>query len=155
MSRTEAHRPFTEHLAECSDCRSDHARIEALSARLAEGTVVLDASELSRRALTSLAVELESNAAEVLWRRVVTALVLAVAPLPLVLVWDAYLLSGLHSLLHDYVPGPVATYVTFSYTALLALLLAGTYAAIPLSFGRLRAHGLVALGRSPFAEKTA
>ncbi|HYD49245.1 MAG TPA: hypothetical protein VEB21_12895 [Terriglobales bacterium] len=133
----ELHPVFAEHLAECDECRGQRAALERISASLRASEVGVDCDRLTAGTLLCLAPAIETNAAEAFWRRVVTALVVAIIPLPLVLAWDAYLMRELHSFLQAFLPSPVATYVTFSYAALLTLLLAGTYAAIPLSAGRL------------------
>ncbi len=129
-------RPLSEHLDECHECRSHGTTLDEISIALDADTVPIDGSQLSTDAMVWLTAALENNASEALWRRIIGALVLALAPLPLVLAFDAYLLRAFHALLKSIMPGPVATYVTFSYCALLALLLAGTYAAIPITIGR-------------------
>src|SRR5262245_22120310 len=125
-----------EHVADCAECQSHTAAIHQVDHLLACSIAVVDADRLTANASFLLRSALEANAADALWRRVIAALTLALAPLPLVLVYDAFLLRAMQSVLASLVPGTVATYVIFSYAALLALLLAGTYAAIPIAMGQ-------------------
>src|SRR5256885_6681376 len=127
---SQEHRSLAEHLDECSECRAHSSTLADVAQALDAYPAAVDADRLTAHAMVWLSAAVESNASEALWRRVIGALAVALAPLPLVLAWDAYLLRAAHALLENVMPGPVATYVTISYCALLALLLAGTYAAI-------------------------
>jgi hypothetical protein len=56
---------------------------------------------------------------------------LALLPLPLILAYDAYVLRAAYELLRMLLPSGVALYVLATYTAVVSLLFALTYAAIP------------------------
>lgn len=129
---------FSTHVEECGECQSHRDTLARAAALLASSQVPVDAEQLSQRAMFWLQPALDGNAADAMWRRALTALTLAVAPLPLVLVWDSYLLRLGYAVLQSIMPGTFATYVLVSYSALLTLLFAATYAAIPIALGRHR-----------------
>lgn len=66
------------------------------------------------------------------WVAIGRALAVALVPLPLVVLLDATLVRALHGALAVVLPDGLSTYLAFNYAALLALLLALTYAAVPL-----------------------
>jgi hypothetical protein len=94
--------------------------------------VPLDAAALSRQVLDRLRPELAGFAAAVFRRRVAAGLLVALAPLPLVLAFNAYVLSAVYALVALIVPSGLAAYLVLSYAAAVLLLLAATYGSIPL-----------------------
>lgn len=64
-------------------------------------------------------------------RRVAGALAAALLPLPLIVAYDGALLGWLHSLASRVLPEPLPTLAVSGYAGAAALLLAATYAAIP------------------------
>jgi hypothetical protein len=70
------------------------------------------------------------------WRMLVRALGAALVPLPVVLLVDAFVVQVLWSLAMAVLPRPLGVYVVANYAALLAVLLALAYAAVPVLVGR-------------------
>jgi len=66
------------------------------------------------------------------WAAVARALAASLVPLPLIVLLDAAIVRALRSALAVVLPSGLSTYLAFNYAALLALLLAITYAAVPL-----------------------
>jgi len=133
--------PLVEHAVECPACRTDELPVERLSDLLANYDAAIDESELSRRALPGLRPALQDNAAEMFERRMVKALLVSVVPLVLVLGYDMFLLELLHGLLLHFLPRGLAAYIVFNYIALVSLVVATTYAAIPLLLAKRSAAG--------------
>jgi len=138
--RASARAMIATHMEACELCATWPLPIEPLAAVLHASTIDIDGAQLSRQTLLQLQPELArraatSRAAE-WWRQVAVALLLALLPLPLVLAYDAYLLQLLYAAIQVLVPASLATFVVASYGALLVLLFAGTYAAIPLLLAR-------------------
>jgi hypothetical protein len=123
---------LAEHVDECAACRAESLPLDRLSLLLAEDEVPVDTEALSCRALVQLRPELRANASRALQRRMVRALLVSVVPLALVLGYDVFVLGLLHGLLQHFLPSGLATYIVFSQFALISLLFAATYAAIPL-----------------------
>lgn len=120
-----------DHAADCADCVKSPLPLGGIEPLLAN-EVDLDAAALSRQVLERLRPELSGLAADVFRRRVAAGLLVALAPLPLVLAFNAYLLSALYALAALIVPSGLAAYLVFSYAAAVLLLLAATYGSIPL-----------------------
>jgi hypothetical protein len=76
--------------------------------------------------------ELARRAATVFRRRLTTGLIAALIPLPVILLFDAYVLRALFSLVSLLIPTPLAAYVVLSYAVFLLLMTALVYGAIPL-----------------------
>lgn len=96
-------------------------------------------SEISRAVLVAARSDLEHNARRAYARRVARALAAAVVPLPLIAAMAFSTLRHMHSILAEWLPALVADYLVASYAALGVLLIAATYAAIPLLAERLPA----------------
>jgi hypothetical protein len=120
-----------EHAADCADCPSSPISSEGIEALLAT-QVDLDTAALSLGVLERLQPELAGFAAALFRRRVAAGLLVALAPLPLILAFNAYLLSAVYALAALIVPSGLAAYLVFSYAAAVLLLLAATYGSIPL-----------------------
>ena len=120
------------HAADCEACHASPLPLEQLAVRLNASPVHIDATALSRRVLLQLQPELEHLALAASWPRMLRGLLLSLLPLPLVVAVDAYFLSLVYGLVSALVPAALAAYLVLSYGAVLVLLFAMTYAAIPL-----------------------
>ncbi len=89
-------------------------------------------SGLHARTVTALHRELGRRAARAYRVRIAKGLLTAAAASVAVLGYDAYVLRFVYAILHDALPSTLATYLVVSHMASLALLVAGTYAAVPL-----------------------
>lgn len=101
----------------------------------ADGGAV-DASAWSRRSLAASRPLLAAHARREYRRRVTLALVAALVPLPIIAMYDRVLLGWLYGVADAVLPAPLATLAVGSYAATTALLLALTYAAIPVLVDR-------------------
>lgn len=101
----------------------------------ADGAAV-DASAWSRRSLTAVRPLLAAHARRDYRRRVALALVAALIPLPIIAMYDRVLLGWLHGVADAVLPAPLATLAVGGYAATTSLLLALTYAAIPVLVDR-------------------
>lgn len=128
----DGHLRLAAHVDDCDACRDQPPPLDLISAALSRSQPAIDAAMLSARTLASLQPELARLASRAWWKRVAAVLLPALLPLPLVLAYDAYLLRLAYGVLTWVIPEPVATYFVFSYAALLVLIFAATYAAIPL-----------------------
>jgi anti-sigma factor RsiW len=134
--------PDTEaHLAACPRCGTDVPHVRRVSAMLDTIPAPTAAPDLGARVRHAAAPLLAANAVRlpaVAWRRFAAAIAVAVLPLPLVLFvgWEA--LSTVNRLLSAVLPERLSFYLVATHAALLALLLAVTYGAVPL----LAAHQL-------------
>jgi len=120
------------HVRECEECGREAPPVESIVAVLRASALPVDPRELSGRVLARLQPHMEQLATRAFWRRVAVVLVASILPLPVVLAYDAYLLRLLYAAASSLLPEAVAAYLVLSYAALLALLFAGTYAAVPL-----------------------
>jgi hypothetical protein len=120
------------HARDCAACAGQEPPLARIAATLNRGGVTVDPMRLSAATLWRLRPELERLATRALWRQIGAVFVAALTPLPLVLAYDAYLLRLLYGLSSALLPEPVAAYLVTSYAAVLLLLFAATYAAIPL-----------------------
>lgn len=128
----EGQRHLAAHASDCDACRSEPLPLEHLAARLSTSAVDIDSTLLSRRVLARLQPELERRAFAASWPRMLRGLLLALLPLPLVVAFDAYFLDLVYGLVSALLPAAFAAYLVVSYGALLVLLFALTYSAIPL-----------------------
>lgn len=124
--------PLSEHVADCEACQAESPDVAAMSNILRESTVDSEASLLSRSTLDRLRPELARRAALAFRRRVAVGLLAALVPLPLVLLFDAYLLRAMFDLVSLLIPTTLAAYMVISYGVFLLLMMAGVYGAIPL-----------------------
>lgn len=121
-----------DHIDGCADCQAAPVPLATLHRILSTGTVLVDAAQLSTRALVHLRPALERNAQRAMWKRAVAAVSVALLPLPMVVAYAAVVLWGVYTLSRTLLPPPVAAYLVGSYAATLALVVAVTYAAIPI-----------------------
>ncbi|MBI3784504.1 MAG: hypothetical protein HY270_14005 [Deltaproteobacteria bacterium] len=142
---TDRHSVLEAHAGECAECRNDAAALDRIGRLLQSSVVRVDVAALSQHTMTLLRPELSRRARSLLVRRVLTATLLALLPLPLVLIYDAYLLDAFYQIARLLLPAAIATYLVATYVAFLGLLFGGTYAAIPLLVAR-RATAAAASG---------
>lgn len=130
------HRGLAAHVEACDACRVDAPAVDLIAARLATVNVPIDAAVLSQRTMVRLRPELQRCASAALWRRAAIGVLLALLPLPAVLAYNVYLLHVAYGLLLALLPAAVVVYLVASEAALLVLLFAATYAAIPILLAR-------------------
>jgi hypothetical protein len=124
------------HTRECDDCAAASSSLADVARVLAGYVVAVDAAELSRRVMASLQLELARLASAWFWRRLARVTVAALLPLPAVLFLDAYVLRVFYGWASGILPQALVAYLVVSYAALQLLLVAATYAAIPLVLAR-------------------
>jgi hypothetical protein len=124
------------HVGTCADCAPERVPLEQLRAILSTSRVRVDVAGLSAQTVARMLPELQRRARVVFRRQVTSAVLWAILPLPLVLVYDTYLLQLAHAFFSAVLPAAVATYLIVSCAAFLLLLFATTYAAIPLVLSR-------------------
>jgi hypothetical protein len=87
---------------------------------------------LTARVLRAAEPVLARAARRAAWRALAAAIAIALVPLPAILFLDAALVLGTYALLSSVLPHALSVYLVSSYAAVLVVLLALTYAAIPL-----------------------
>jgi hypothetical protein len=87
---------------------------------------------LAGRVLRAAAPLLARNARRATWPAVARALAAALVPLPLIAFFDWQIVRTAHAVLSRVLPDALSFYLVFNYTATLVLLLALTYAAVPI-----------------------
>lgn len=123
---------LTEHVEGCSDCRVEPLKIDELRTALRREAIHLDSALLSRRVAEMVAPELARLAARAFRRRVAVGVLLALIPLPAVLAYDAFVLRAIHAVLSFLLPEALVAYFVASIALSILLLIATSYAAIPL-----------------------
>jgi hypothetical protein len=130
------------HLAGCDRCQAERARAEQVSHALAHHQAAAPApaadAAFRSRLLAAAAPLLARRASEAraLRRRVAWAFTLALLPLPAILYANFKLLLAAHGLLSTLVPPSVSLYLVACLGAGVALLLALSYAAVPVMAAR-------------------
>ncbi len=130
------------HLAGCDRCQAERARAEQVSHALAHHQVAAPApaadAAFRSRLLAAAAPLLARRASEAraLRRRVAWAFTLALLPLPAILYANFKLLLAAHGLLSTLLPPSVSLYLVACLGAGVALLLALSYAAVPVMAAR-------------------
>ena len=131
-----------EHARDCAECGQAPLPLEAISRSLTDEPVLSPAA-LSRRVMGAAMPLLTVRARRVYRARLVRSLLLALSPLPVIALFDAYMLREAYTALSGWLPGPVVAWVLLGYAATLLLLCALTYAALPvlLTHPRFQAKG--------------
>ena len=133
------------HAEECEECSARPLPLERLSSVLAQPTTPASfAPTLSSRVLNAAAPLLAANAAYAYRRRLVTGAALSLAPFPLLVFFNLYLLREAYALLSSWLPSGIAAWVVVGYAAMLLLICALTYASVPLLIARARSQALEA-----------
>ena len=122
----------TAHLAACPRCRAERVAVEGLARTLAAAPVPAPPLGLTWRLLAAAEPLLARNARRAAWPTFAIALAVALLALPAILLLDFYLVRGTFALLTAILPTALGAYLTFNYAVTLALLLALTYAGIPI-----------------------
>ncbi len=133
------------HVEECDSCREAPPPLDRIASSLACGGAEVDVTSMSQRTVMRLRSELERRARMALVRRVAAGVLLAVLPLPAVLLYNTYVLRIVYHAVSGLLPATFAAYLLLSYAAFLMLLFAATYAAIPICLARQTARSAVAL----------
>ena len=115
-----------EHVSACRDCGAAQAAVRVLALHS------VPAPPSRARVLAAAAPLLARRARYVAWRALGRAVAAALLPLPLILAVDVYLVRAAYGLLHAVLPRALSLYVVFNYAATVTLLLALTYAMIPI-----------------------
>ena len=100
------------------------------------------ATDLTARTLAAAAPLLAVHARRASVRSVLAPVLAALAPLPLIVGVDLAVVQALYAALATVLPAAVSTFVAVNYALLLTLLLATTYAAVPLLVDRQLRAGL-------------
>ena len=126
------------HLASCGACQAQGARLQALARVLAGYAVADPAPAAPSRTIAAAAPLRARRATEArgLRRRVAWALALTLLPLPLIIFANVKALMAAHALLLTVLPPSASLYLIVCLGAGVALLLALSYAAVPLLASR-------------------
>jgi len=120
------------HVAACPHCREERAAVERARRVLGAAPEPLPPPGLAARVLRAAAPLLARNARRATWPAVARALAAALVPLPLIAFFDWQIVRTAHAVLSRVLPDALSYYLVFNYTATLVLLLALTYAAVPI-----------------------
>ena len=119
-------------MSEQDESRGDDAEaLHVLAIQLMQAPPPADLAQWSRRTLAAASPILAAHTKRAYRRKVASALAAASVPLPLVVLYARSLLGWLHDGLAVVLPLPVADLAVASYAATTALLVATTFAAIP------------------------
>jgi len=138
------------HARECEECAVQPVvldRVGALFARMPEPP---PAPSLSGRVLAAAVPLLAANAAAAYRRRLVSGVALSLAPFPLLVFFNLYLLREAYALLASWLPVEFAVWLVVGYAAMLLLICALTYASLPVLIARARSGAVVA--REPLPD---
>jgi hypothetical protein len=119
------------HVAGCPRCTADRAHALAIARALADPVPAVPPT-LRGRTLVAAAPLLARNARRATWPLAMRALAVAALPLPVVLLLDLRAVRALYDALATVLPDAVSLWVVSSWAATLTVLLALTYAAIPI-----------------------
>jgi hypothetical protein len=124
----------TAHVERCPECRADAGTAARLARALAGYTVAPPPAGRAERTLSVATPLLARRAtrARVPWGTIWRALAVGLLPLPLLIALDTALGRAAHGFLRTVLPDAVSTYLVLSWAALLALLFALAYGAVPL-----------------------
>jgi hypothetical protein len=120
------------HVASCPHCRSEADALGRLAATFASARVPAPSPALALRVVAAARPLLAARRRYTARRAVATALAAALVPLPLILLVDAWVLRAIYDGLSRFFPAALSFYLVGNYAAVLALLGALTYGAIPL-----------------------
>jgi len=120
------------HLATCAACGHDAATLGQLANALAGHRVAAPAADLEARVLAKAAPLLAARRRHASRWSLAAAVLAALLPLPLILTVDLWALQAIYGGLSRLLPASLSLYLVLNYAALLALLGALTYGAIPL-----------------------
>jgi len=129
------------HAASCDACRVDDAALTRVAAVFAADRLEPPAPALGARVLAATRPILVAKRRHAARRAIAAAVAAALVPLPLILLIDVWALGAIYGWLSRLLPPALSFYLVVNYAAVLALLGALTYGAIPLLAER-QARGL-------------
>jgi hypothetical protein len=128
------------HAEQCDDCATQPLPLDGLARVLTEERAVVTPPSLSRRVMVAAVPLLAANAAYAYRKRLIAGVALAVAPFPLLVFFNLYLLREAYELLSQWLPIAFVAWLVIGYAAALLLICALTYASLPLLIARARAR---------------
>jgi hypothetical protein len=120
------------HLATCEACGFEAAALGSLATAFAAHRVAAPSPELETRVLGAAEPALAARRRHAGRRALAAAGAAALLPLPLILMIDLWAMQAIYDGLSRLLPATVSFYLVVNYAAVLALLGALTYGAIPL-----------------------
>jgi hypothetical protein len=120
------------HRESCAACRADGAALASIGAAFAAHRVAGPGPELGARVHAAAAPLLASRRRYAARWSLVVAVAAALVPLPLIVMVDWWALQAIYGGLTRLFPATLSFYLVVNYAAVLALLGALTYGAIPL-----------------------
>lgn len=130
------------HAASCAACGAETAALGRIAAAFAADQVAAPSPALAARVLKAARPLLDAKRRHVARRALAAAVAAALVPLPLILMIDVWALGTIYDWLARVLPPALSFYLVVNYAAVLALLGALTYGAIPLLAER-QARGLL------------
>jgi hypothetical protein len=106
---------------------------------------------LSLRVLAAGSAVARVNAANAYRRRLIAGVALSIAPFPLLVFFNLYLLRAAYELLIEWLPVAFVAWVVIGYAAALLLICALTYASLPVLIARARARAVMPLESGAYA----
>jgi len=119
------------HVGGCLRCGAEEAAARDVGRALARYAVEAPPAALGIRVVAA-ARPLLARARRAPTRHLARTIAAALVPLPAIVVWNVVVVRAVARLLGAVLPAALGAYLVFSYATLLALLLAASYAAIPL-----------------------
>jgi hypothetical protein len=135
------------HAATCDACGADAAALARVGAAFSAHPVETPSPALAARVLTAARPLLAAKRRHAARHALAAAVAAALLPLPIILLVDIWALGTMYAWLTRLLPPALSLYLVVNYAAVLALLGALTYGAIPLLAER-QARGLVRLPMS-------
>jgi len=124
------------HVQGCDMCRRQAEALRMVTAALAGDALPGPPPALTARVLERarpvLALHARTPQPVRSSSRLPWAVVAAVGLLPIVVIFDAYVLRTIHALLSLFMPAPLSTYIVFNLGSLVVLLVTLAYGAVPL-----------------------
>ena len=120
------------HRATCPVCRHEAAELGSLAAAFAAHRAAAPSPALETRVLAAARPVLAARRRHVARRALAAAVAAALLPLPLIVMIDLWALQAIYDGLSRLLPATISFYLVANYAAVLALLGALTYGAIPL-----------------------
>ena len=120
------------HLASCEECRTAAAALGRLTLTLTADPVTPPSPVLRSQILAAATPLLAAKRRHAARHALAAAIAAALLPLPLILMIDVWALGAIYSGLTRLLPPALSFYLVVNYAAVLALLGALTYGAIPL-----------------------
>jgi hypothetical protein len=119
------------HAASCETCRRDGATLAAIGAAFSAHRIASPGPELGARVHAAAAPLLAARRRHAARWSLAAAIAAALVPLPLIVMVDWWALQAIYGGLTRLLPATLSFYLVVNYAAVLALLGALTYGAIP------------------------